>query len=103
MAEKLVFAAPQQVAAPAQEAMVLAVFKRRDPWVLRVEVRDNAGRVRDFLFEGDQAQGMVVALNKTNNTQKTEERRILEWLQANTNPDTGAAYLPAGTFAGAPD
>lgn len=35
---------------------------------------------------------------------KGEERRVLEWLQANVNPATGVTYLPSGgVYNGAPD
>lgn len=96
MAEKLAFTAPQQVASPAAEASVQVIYKRRNPWILRVEVLDDQGRLREFSREGAEAQNLITILNKSNNSTKSEERRILEYLQAQ-------GELPAGTYSGTPD
>lgn len=96
MAEKVVFTAPQQVTAPANQASVVMVHKRRDPFFLKVQILDEQGRLREFSREGTEAQNLIVTLNKSNNSVKSEERRILEYLQAQGD-------LPAGTYTGSPD
>ena len=83
----------------------MAIHKRREPWSVHVEVVDEQGRRRDFHVDESQgAELLVKALNKSNNATKSEERRVLEWLQSNVNPTTSDTYLPAsGTYSGSVD
>lgn len=96
MADELTFSSPQQVVAPANKATIQFILKRRNPWQIMVGVSDEQGRVREFMVFGEQAKTLISALNTGNHTTKSEERKILEWLQQRGD-------LPTGTFVNVPD
>lgn len=95
MAEKLTLATP--VVSPSiTEWSVIRIDKNREERYLLIQVKSNTGMRKEHVYRGDDAMNKMRVLNKTNNTIKTEERRIIEQLQTD-------GILEAGTIEGTPD
>jgi hypothetical protein len=96
MAESLVLTDPEvtpQVVTT--EYHVVFLLKDTEQARLVVHVRGTNGERKVFTYEDDQAIAFIKQLNKSNNSTKSEQRRILEQLTAD-------GHL-VGTVTGTPD
>lgn len=80
--DKLNLAAPQQMGPAAASFEIIAIHKRRAPWALHIELRDDQGKTYDRNYAGAQARGVIRQLNTADLSVRSEERRLLEWLQS---------------------
>lgn len=97
MAEQLTLTTPQTIPAKLTDAYrVVFVGLYVEQRIVVVQVRGTNGEIREARAEGPEAQAILVALNTSNNTVKSLQRRVLEWVAAKL------ADL-AGTVTGTPD
>lgn len=89
--DRLTLTAPQQMGPAAASFEIVAIHKRRKPWSLHLELIDDQGKTYDKNYSGDTARQVIRQLNTANLSTKSEERRLLEWLQS-TGELTAGAY-----------
>jgi hypothetical protein len=95
MAELLTLTAPQTFPSITDWRMKRIDKDIEEQYILLV-ARANTGVLAEAMIRGTLAVTLIRALNKANNTVKSEERRALEYLRDN-------GFLAAGAVAGSPD
>ena len=96
MAETLVLTTPEVIPQKTTVSYdVIFLSKDLDLKRIIVRVRGTNGEVKEFIEEDEAAMTLMRTLNKSNNSTKSEIRRIMEWLDS-----TGRLR---GTVTGTPD